>query len=429
MAWKSLLILTSDKHILSGHRRALACHALGWKEVPCRIKAEIRREGMSAENYMRLLAEYNPQRIKTVDAMLKETFLHTPSVSENDIRDTEGRNVALGSTFRPTDAPEYIAVKGTKGIDPIGSLRQEFLSAAIEVVNRLKEFWPLNIRQIHYQLLNDPPLKNAPKRSQFTARQLEAKHRYINNNESYQALSRLCTSARYLNFIPFEAIDDATRVSDGNAGFDDVREFIEHEIKYLLTGYVLDRQRPQPIHIECYVEKNTLLGIVRAVCKRYSVPLTSGRGYAGPSIWYKMAMRFKQSGKRRMVLLIASDFDPEGLELADDAIRSLRDLWKLPVDYCRIAVNRDQIDAFGLSEDFNPAKVSSARFKSFVERTGDSRTWECEALPPEYLRDQLEESIRANMNLEIYEKTLAQEERDVESIKRIKNELSRYFVK
>jgi hypothetical protein len=33
---------------------------------------------------------------------------------------------------------------------------------------------------------------------------------------------------------------------------------------------------------------------------------------------------FHASGKEHFALLVASDFDPEGFELADDAIRSLR---------------------------------------------------------------------------------------------------------
>jgi hypothetical protein len=106
-----------------------------------------------------------------------------------------------------------------------------------------------------------------------------------------------------------------------------VAEFIEDEIAYFLTGYVLDKQRSQPIHVEVFCEKNTLLGIVAPVCKRYNVPLTSGRGFAGPSIWRKMAGRYKASGKLDMVVLAVSDHDPEGFELVDDCIRSLRDLW------------------------------------------------------------------------------------------------------
>jgi hypothetical protein len=97
-------------------------------------------------------------------------------------------------------------------------------------------------------------------------------------------------------------------------------------------------------------------------------------------------------------------------------------LWRVPVDYFRIAVTREQIDELELAEDFNPAKESSPRYKAFVERTGSDKSWECEALPPEYLRDELEKAINANMDAEIYDEAQAQEERDVAAILKVKHE-------
>ena len=224
-----------------------------------------------------------------------------------------------------------------------------------KIVCDMESYWPLSLRQIHYQLLNDPPLALTPERSKFSDAELEARHRYANTRGFYQRLSELCTPARYLGHIPFQAIDDPTRVSLSHQGFPGVREFIEQERQNFLRGYHLDKQQGQPAHIEVFIEKNTLLGIVRPVCRKYGVPLTSGRGFAGPSIWRKIADRFEASGKDAIVLIVASDFDPEGFELADDAIRSLRDLWELPVQYHRVAVTAGQIRELGLAEDFNPA--------------------------------------------------------------------------
>ena len=129
-----------------------------------------------------------------------------------------------------------------------------------------------------------------------------------------------------------------------------------------------------------------------------------------------MAGRFHASGKEEMILIVASDYDPEGFDLADDAIRSLRDCWGVNVQYHRIGVNREQIDKLNLQADFNPAKETSSRLASFLKRTGGDKTWECEALPPKYLQDQLREAIRANMNMDIYNTTLEQEQSGAEQI-------------
>ena len=116
--------------------------------------------------------------------------------------------------------------------------------------------------------------------------------------------------------------------------------------------------------------------------------------------------------------------------MVDDCFRSLRDLWGIEwLDLHRIAVTSEQIDELDLAEDFSPAKESSSRYKKFVKRTGGTKTWECEALPPEYLREELESAIRANMNLEIFERAVEQEERDLESLLQLKNRLSRHFGK
>jgi hypothetical protein len=411
------LILTSDGFILSGHRRFVVCRLLGMTSIPCRVKRDIRRNGNP--DYMRDLAAYNPQRVKSAGALLREAILRDSTTLE----DTQDAIRRVRATYKPTGEPTYQQVNGFKDVEPISANRQEFLAAVQEVVTRLRPYWPLSIRQIHYQLLNAPPLKLTPKRSSFGAE----KYRYRNDKASYDALSDLCTPARYQGAIPWAAIDDSTRTSERHSGYESVTEFIEAEMQGFLLGYHRDKQCDQPIHIEVLVEKNTLVNIIRPVCDDFYVQWTSGRGFAGPSVWRKIASRFEDSEKEEMVLLIVSDYDPEGFVLADDAIRSLRDLWEIPISYHRVAVTREQIDELGLASDFNPVKEGSPNVKNFMERTGDTLTWECEALNPAYLRDQLRAAIMANMNMEIFEANQEQEQEDTEEIHRVRTEIARGF--
>jgi hypothetical protein len=57
------LIVTTDNYILSGHRRFVAVQHLGWAQVPVRF-SKVRRD--QSTDYHRLLAQYNPQRVKSV---------------------------------------------------------------------------------------------------------------------------------------------------------------------------------------------------------------------------------------------------------------------------------------------------------------------------------------------------------------------------
>jgi ParB-like nuclease domain len=147
------IICTADGYILSGHRRVTAVKHLGWREVPVRF-SRIRRE--DSTDYHRLLAQYNPQRMKSVAALLSEQFLKSDSYVSNDDFTTY--------EYSKTDVEaEFITVKGNKFIDPIGDRQTEFLEATVRVINDLRPFWPLTVRQVHYKLLNNPPLTQTTK--------------------------------------------------------------------------------------------------------------------------------------------------------------------------------------------------------------------------------------------------------------------------
>jgi len=339
-------IVSADNYIISGHRRCFALRLLNADRpstvIPIRRKSFARCDNLGT--WHKTLAEYNPQRIKTVGSLLKESLLRHAgddawSLLKNR-QDISGRGDA-----------EFIDVEGTKTVRSISVKKQEFLDAVKKVVFDLKPFWPVTIRQVHYNLLNNPPLITTPKRSKFDREH----YRYRNDSTSYDALIELLKPARYERHIPMHCIDDPTRPRFIWDGYSSLASFVESEMENFLCGYHYDRQLDQTRHIEVFGEKNTLIQILKPVCSEFYVPLSLGRGYCSLPVWLDIANRFKQSGKDAMTLIVLSDYDPEGLDLGDDAIRTLRDLWGIPVDYHRVAVNREQIDDLGIAADFNPA--------------------------------------------------------------------------
>lgn len=405
------ILVSSDGFILSGHRRQHGCRRNGWTHVPIRKRSNITREGN--DQFHRELIEYNPQRIKSVGSLLREALLR-----DNDSADTYAAIEERREASMQVDA-DFMAVEGAKDITPISERRQEFLNAVQVVIEKLEDYWPLSIRQIHYQLLNDPPLKQTPKRSKHDVEH----YRYKNDDSSYNSLVDLLTAARYHGQVSMSVIDDPTRPQKTFGGWDSVYDFVQSEISDFMVGFHRDRQKDQPRHIECFFEKNTLYRIAERACNEYYVPFNIGRGFCSIPVWRNIARRFNASGKERMTLIIVSDYDPEGLELADDAIRSLQ-LHGVPVDGHRIAVTGEQIDELNLAEDFNPAKETSSRYDAFVGRTGDTKTWECEMLPPDYLVDQIKAAIEANMDMEVYEAICEQEEENCSELCRIREQIA-----
>lgn len=404
------IIISDDNYVISGHRRLFACREIGMDSIPIRRKKILKRAHQ--HEWHAILSEYNPQRIKSARALLKEAMLrHTDNPQQllRSHRESEIENLKASFTEVP----------GIKNVDPIGERQQEFLEAAIKVVYELQEFWPLQVRQIHYRLLNDPPLTQTAKRSSKPP----GHWRYANTDNCYTRLTKMLVPARYYGHIPWEAIDDPTRPFEKNEGWFSLSEYIDREMSNFLCNYHRDRQRDQPRHIECLGEKNTLLQIIKPICREYYIPMTIGRGVCSHPVWRDMAARFHESGKDRMTLLVLSDHDAAGLDLADDAIRSLRDLWGIPVDYDRVGVHLDQIESLNLANDFNPEKADGSKLARYVERTGSDRSWELEALDPSFIQSELRKHIEANMDMEIHRKTGQAEQDDVRQLAELRAQI------
>jgi len=407
------IIVTSDGFIVSGHRRYFACCQLGLPTVPVRVST-VSRE--TCDDYHRLLTEFNPQRIKTASSLLKEALLRT--------RDEDATELLYDHRRASVEVEaQFMDVRGHKSVRPVSDKKRAFLNAAVRVIEDLREYWPLSIRQVHYRLLNNPPLISEPKRSKFDSEH----YRYQNDKTSYDALVELLRQARYTGEVSMTCVDDPTRPQVVPKSYDNVSQFIHLQFSRFLVGYHRSPQLDQPRHIEVLGEKNTLMQILKPICLDYYVPLSLGRGYGSIPVWRDMSARFAASGKDAFTLVIASDYDPEGFDLADDAIRSLRDCFDVDVDYHRIAVTREQIDELDLAVDFNPAKETSSRIKSFVERTGGKKTWELEALPPQYVQEQLRAAIEANMDMEQYEASVKQMQKDAQYLAGVRAEIAGDF--
>jgi hypothetical protein len=177
------LVITSDNYILSGHRRCVACRMVGLLKVPCRV-IEITRDDPA---FVRLLREHNRQRVKTFDQILREEIV---SASANQER---AYQQLVEHRKRRADVNcDTIAIVGEKHRANLSKAKKPFLEAVEEVLWQREQFWPLTLRQIHYALLNDPPLKHASK----------PESTYANDLRSYKSLSDLLTRAR-LSAIPF----------------------------------------------------------------------------------------------------------------------------------------------------------------------------------------------------------------------------------
>ena len=389
---KEPLVISKDKYILSGHRRHCAARLAGRKTVPCRVENITRSK--SPDRFLTLLREHNRQRDKTLDEKINEEIVSAnPDEAYASLIEHREEKAHLNGDGE-------IELKKYKARPKMSAAKMPLLQAVMVVLEKLRDFWPVSVRKVHYDLLNDPPLCHASKPNSV----------YRNDNDSWDKCIDICARGRLEGYIPWEAIGDETRPVVTWNVHQDPRTFMRREIDRFGKGYWRALQQSQPHHIEILGEKNTLIPILKPIAMEYCIPLTTGRGFCSLPPRRAMQERFDKSGKDDLVLLIVSDFDPAGETIAESFARSMRDDFDLDVHPIKVALTFQQTQEMDLPPAL-PAKEKTSTYKAFAEKYGDD-TWEVEALDPDTLQDLLRDAIDSVLDTDAFNAELDAEKQD-----------------
>lgn len=400
------IVVTQDGWILSGHRRYAASQRLGLDEVPVRV-VPIRRED-DTDRFVVLLREHNRQRQKSFDEMMREELLTVdPDEAYRSLVESRNKSDHLKA--------EAFSINGKMRRKKISPASQPFLEAVQGVVEDLQPYWPVSVRQIHYGLLNDPPLTHASKPGSH----------YTNTPADYKKLVGLVSRARLEATISFDAIEDETRPVTVWDVYASTQPFVQKQVNNLMKGYYRDLQVSQPDHVELVIEKNTLSSILKPVAGEFCIPMTSGRGFCSLKPRYDIAQRFLRSGKSRLVLVIVSDFDPDGEEISQSLARSMRDDFEIEKIYpVKAALTREQTQSFKLPKGLK-AKSKSKNFKKFVNFNGSDDCWEVESLSPTQLQELVREAVNGVLDLDLFNKEIAQEQVDAQRLSAVRSTITK----
>ena len=173
----------------------------------------------------------------------------------------------------------------------------------------------------------------------------------------------------------------------------------------------MDKWASQPVHLEVWIEKDALIGVIEGVCVENDVPYLACRGYASASeIWRAGHQRFKPKveAKKKCIVIYLGDHDPSGIDMTRDIQDRLNIFTGKPgsVEVKRLALNMDQVDEFNPPP--NPTKLTDSRSTGYIEEFG-MECWELDALDPIVIRDLIEAQIHDNRNDDLWGSVVAQE--------------------
>jgi len=260
-----------------------------------------------------------------------------------------------------------------------------FIERANAVLDGLRDYWPLTLRQLYYQLVAAGDIDNSIR--------------------EYKRLSRLLSDARYAGLVSWDAIEDRSRTLLPACVWRDKYNFIKDELDGFLAGYRRDPLQSQPERLEVWIEKDALRGVVKRAAHPYAVPVVAGRGFSSTSFLHQFRQRILASadnGQSTHVLYFG-DLDPSGYEMLPAMLRKLQGELGLgdQVDGTRCALNVDQVEHYQLTHKPDALKRSDPRARKYREQFGNLAV-ELDALPPADLAHLVERAIVDHLEADTY---------------------------
>ena len=206
----------------------------------------------------------------------------------------------------------------------------------------------------------------------------------------YDRVQRALARAREQGSYPWNGIYDGLRQLVRPQTWTSLESYVE----VVRNSYSKDKWRTQPRLIECWIEKDTLVGTIDSVIQEYELPLLVDRGYL--SVTAKMDATRRLKTQPRTIIYIG-DHDPSGLNMLDEAKEWMEQMlgYGVDVDIERIAITDEDHDNTDLPH--LPVNHKDSRTPDYVERYGEEVV-EVEALPPEDLQRRLREALEPHID-------------------------------
>lgn len=240
--------------------------------------------------------------------------------------------------------------------------------ANIIIAEYQRRGFKLTLRQLYYQFVSRGLMRNS--------------------SYSYDRLGKIIVNGRMRGLIDWAAIEDRTRKVQAGTQWASAAEMMQATA----TNFRLERWAMQPHHVEVWITKEALSGVLAPVCDKWGLPLFACKGYPSQSSLWEAGQRFAgviETGRTPIVLHL-SDHSPTGIDATRDIRERLSTFTGEPVSVERLALNPDQIEQYTVPS--SPTKSTDSRARDYVATHGN-KSWELDALSPEVLAGLIETRV------------------------------------
>jgi hypothetical protein len=227
----------------------------------------------------------------------------------------------------------------------------------------------------------------------------------------YGAAQRIILKLRRGRCVSYGKIVDSTRRRFRPSSWNDITAFMET----VASAYRLDFWTRQETHVEVFVEKDAMSGVLEPVTRELNVNLNVTRGFCSETMVVEIAQCWNTITKPIQVYYLG-DHDPAGLDIERDLRKKLGAMCDRGFNWDRLAVTAQ--DFFDSDVIGFPVKKQAARIKwePYVNQFGD-RCVEVDAINPGDIRDRLKAAIESHIDLAEWERLRQIEELERQSVK------------
>lgn len=266
--------------------------------------------------------------------------------------------------------------------------------ASTIITSHQKQGFDLTLRQIYYKFVAKDLFPDDMTWVQVPGSNKWVKHPQGTKNAepNYKWLGAIVTDARMAGLMDWEAIVDRTRYLRDLSHWDSPAAIV----KGTAAEFRVAKWKTQPYHLEVWIEKDALVGVIAGVCNRWDLPYFSCRGYTSVSGMWGAAQRLQGAIDRGKVALILhlGDHDPSGVDMTRDIKARIRE-FGVPIKVKRLALTFDQVQQY--QPPPNPAKVVDPRAKAYIAKYGHL-SWELDALEPAVLAALIERAVTLRLD-------------------------------